>query len=86
MLPDGGRETVQPTRDYSQANRSGSRGIMAYYALVSGIYEINHRFKVHRVRHYYIRVHEDGYEEITWEEVVRYVGAGGRADADCPDV
>lgn len=68
LLPNMEREFVQGTRDYSRANRSGSRGIYAYYALKPGIYEINERCKLNRVRRYFIQVVGDEYQEITREE------------------
>ena len=64
VLPDGKKKTVQGVRDYSNANHNGSRGIYCYYALSTGIYEINHRYKFSSVRRYFIEVTSDGVAEL----------------------
>ena len=68
LLPGMQHEFVQGIRDYSTANRNGSRGIYAFYALKPGVYEINERYKLNRVRRYFIHVADDEYEEITRDE------------------
>lgn len=65
---NSGLNFIQPTRDYSNANRNGSRGIFGYYLLTDGIYEINHRYKLNRVRRYFIHVTGESYAEISKEE------------------
>lgn len=65
------REFLQPTRDYSQANSTGSRGIYAYYALPPGIYEVNHRETWKRVRRYFCKVENLEIVEISKEDVIR---------------
>lgn len=69
VLPDGRREFVQGIRDYTQANRNGSTGIYCYYALPPGIYEINHRYKMNRVRRYFIKSDGGEFQEIESEEI-----------------
>jgi hypothetical protein len=68
------REFVQPERDYSQANSTGSRGIYGYYALPPGIYEVNERVTWRRVRRYFIKVDEAEYKEIDREDVIKCLG------------
>lgn len=74
VLPDNGREYIQGVRDYSRANYSGSNGIYAYYALKPGVYEINHRYKINKVRHYFIEVTDDGFTEIDEQEISKEIG------------
>lgn len=64
------REWPNGVRDYSEANRSGSRGIFVYYALPDGIYEVNDRYHWNKVRRYYIRVSDATITEITREEAI----------------
>lgn len=65
------REFLRPTRDYSQANSTGSRGIFAYYILPSGIYEVNHRESWKRIRRYFCRVEGTEIIEISKDEVIQ---------------
>jgi len=63
------REFIQGVRDYSRANRNGSRGIYAYYALSAGVvYEINERYKLIKVRRYFILVQDGEVCEISGDE------------------
>lgn len=59
--------------DYSQANRTGSRGVYLYYYLPVGVYEINERCSWTRVRRYYTRVEQGRVIEIEQEEVDQWL-------------
>jgi len=67
------RKFLRGVRDYSQANRCGSRGIFCYYPLKDGIYEINDRYKFNKVRHYFIHVEGESIDEITARDAIRYL-------------
>jgi O-methyltransferase involved in polyketide biosynthesis len=69
LLPDGTRQQMRGTLDYSGANSTGSRGIFEYIPLTDGIYEVNDRYRWNKVRHYYLRVIGCIMTEITPEEV-----------------
>lgn len=74
------REFLSGQRDFTSANRSGSRGIFLYYALNPGLYEINDRVSWSSVRRYFVRVSEDGTLcEVSREEVIRCLS---NADSD----
>jgi len=62
-------------RDYSAANGTGSRGIMLYYALEDGVYEVHARDAWRRTRRYFVRVDAGQVTEISREEVVQCVSA-----------
>jgi hypothetical protein len=63
------REFMNGQIDYSQANRTGSRGVYLYFYLPAGVYEINERCSWTRVRRYYCRVERGQIIEIEQEEV-----------------
>lgn len=65
------REFLRGTRDYSQANSTGSRGIFCYYPLKPGLYEINERVNWKRVKHWFAKVENCKIIEITKDEVVQ---------------
>lgn len=64
------RQFIQGQKDYSEANSTGSRGIFVYYALPSGIYEVNDRHHWRKVRHYFCRVEGTQITEINQDEVI----------------
>lgn len=63
------RKFLRGTRDYSQANSTGSRGIFMYYILMPGIYEVHARITWRRVEHYFCRVIGTQIIKISREEV-----------------
>lgn len=63
------REFVHSSRDYSEANSIGSKGIYEYYALKPGIYEFNECIALGQARRYFIRVERAKITEITREDV-----------------
>lgn len=65
------REFLRGTRDYSQANSTGSRGIFCYYPLKPGLYEINERVSWKRVKHWFAKVEDCKIIEITKDEVIQ---------------
>lgn len=65
------REFQRGTRDYSQANSTGSRGIFCYYPLKPGLYEINERLSWKRTKRWFARVEDCKITEITKEEVIQ---------------
>lgn len=68
------REFLRPTKDYSQANSTGSRGIFAYYVLASnGIYEVSDRYSWKKVRRYYCRVEGTQIIEISRQEAINWL-------------
>lgn len=73
LLPGMKRKYLQGTRDYSQANSTGSRGIFTYYVLADGIYEINDRIAWNRVKHYFVRVEGTTITEITGGEAEQWL-------------
>lgn len=65
------REFVHGTKDYSQANSIGSRGVYEYFALSPGVYEVSHMVTWRKSRRYFLRVTEDATTtEITREEAI----------------
>jgi hypothetical protein len=62
------REFLRGQRDYTDANSIGSRGIMAYYILKPGLYQVNERRTWKHVRRYFILAEESEYREISKEE------------------
>src|SRR4030042_1894631 len=44
------RQFVRCTKDYSEANSMGSRGVRGFYVLDSGIYEVNRRVSWKQIR------------------------------------
>lgn len=65
------REFLRGQRDFSQTNRSGSRGIFIYYALRPGLYEVNERTSWNSVRRYYCVVADDRViTEVSREEAI----------------
>lgn len=64
------RKFVKAQVDFSEANSQGSRGIFAYYALESGIYEVNDRYRWRKVRRYFCKVIGKDIIEISKDEVL----------------
>lgn len=74
------REFVRyQTKDYSQANSQGSRGVYLYYTLSDGLYEVNERTSWTRARRYFLRVENGKSSEISREEAVRCLSASASA-------
>lgn len=70
------REFLRGQRDFSHTNRSGSRGIFLYYALKSGLYEVNERTSWTNARRYYCVVGDDlSINEVTREEAMAWLEA-----------
>jgi hypothetical protein len=68
------RRFIQAQRDYSRANSSGSRGIMLYYFLEPGLYEINQRITWKRTKRYFAWiVDENTLCELSREEAVEWL-------------
>lgn len=67
------REFVRGQRDFSQTNRSGSRGIFIYYALKPGIYEVNDRTSWSNTRRYFCRVDGVVITEISRTEAIQWL-------------
>ena len=65
------RQFVNGTRDYSEANSIGSRGVFCYYPLGDGVYEVNDRYKWGKVRRYFLLVQDGQKREITKEEAIQ---------------
>lgn len=64
------REFVRGQKDYSQANSVGSRGVYIYYALPSGIYEVNAPLSWTKTDRYYCRVVGQTLTRLNYEEVI----------------
>lgn len=60
-LDNGDKQRVQGVRDYSQANRTGSRGIYEYFHLEDGEYTVVDRHRIGSVNEYTIKI-QDGKE------------------------
>lgn len=54
VLGDDGREAVRGVPDYTNANSTGSKGVVYWYVLRPGVYEVNHRYKLNKVRRYWL--------------------------------
>ncbi len=65
------REFVRGHKDYRRANGIGSRGVMMWYTLEPGIYEVNEQVSWRRWERYFLRVDEQGsMHRIEREEVI----------------
>lgn len=68
------REFLKAEKDYSEANGTGSRGIMLYYWLEPGIYEINERLSWKNHRRYFARIIDhQTLIEMTKAEVIEWL-------------
>lgn len=67
------REFVRGQKDYSQANSVGSRGVYIYYALTSGIYEVNAPLSWSRTDRYFCRVKDGQIIRMTFEETLEWL-------------
>jgi hypothetical protein len=68
------RRFVEGQIDFSQANSVGSRGVMLYFALAPGVYEVYARVSWTRSRRYFCQAHEDAsITEMTREEVEQWL-------------
>lgn len=63
------------TTDYRHANSTGSRGIMAYYVLSDGIYEVNERTSWKHSRRYFLRAQNGVTTEISRQDAERLCAA-----------
>lgn len=71
------REFVRGTRDYSEANSVGSRGLYLYYALADGIYEVRELISWQRDRRYFVRSEAGDIIEISRDDVDAWLEAHG---------
>jgi hypothetical protein len=67
------REFLRGQWDYTNASSTGLRGVMAYYTLKPGLYQVNERTSWKHTRRYFILVEDTGlfdaeYREISQEE------------------
>lgn len=68
------REFLRAEKDYTSANGTGSRGIILYYWLEPGIYEVNERLSWKNHRRYFLHVHDSTTAiEITKEQVLEWL-------------
>lgn len=79
LLPGMRREYLHGTRDYSRANATGSRGIFEYHPLGNGVYEVNSRYALNRVKHYFILVEGETITEISREEAAQWLEANTKS-------
>lgn len=73
IYPGWKREYIRGIRDYSTANATGSRGIFEYFPLTEGVYEVNNRYKLNKVRRYYIIVIGETISEINRTEAEKWL-------------
>lgn len=65
------REFVKGVHDYTYARRTGSRGIMLYFALAPGYYEVYRAISWRHDERYFIQVDDNGdWRKISREEVI----------------
>jgi hypothetical protein len=69
-------EELIPLKDYSAANRIGSRGVYAFYTLDDGLYEVNQRLTWGKARLYYLRVADGQKTEMTRQELYQCLRNG----------
>jgi hypothetical protein len=67
------REFINCVKDYTNSNRVGSRGVVGWYVLREGVYEINHRYKYDRVRRYFVISENGAAREATKEEAMAWL-------------
>lgn len=66
------REFIRGRKDYARANSVGSRGVMVWYILDPGIYEVSSPETWKRTRRYFLLVNYDGStNEISKEEALK---------------
>jgi len=83
IFGDFERQFVPGQRDFSRTNRTGSRGIYLYFALVPGVYEVNERTSWSNSRRYFVRVNDDtSVTEISREEAIAWLEAQAQPSAD----
>lgn len=70
------REFLHPQKDYSGANSVGSRGIIAWYFLAPGIYEVNQRVNWSRWDRYFISVEDAKWRRISISEAAHAIASG----------
>jgi hypothetical protein len=75
--PDGNWQRIflHGQKDYTHANRNGSRGVFCYYALDDGTYEVHERTNWKKTRRYFLVVEEGAYREADREEVLLWLSA-----------
>lgn len=74
------REFLDGQIDYSGANSTGSRGVMLYYAVPPGLYEVNARETWTRSRRYFVLVDDEArMREVTRQEAEQWLRNAGLA-------
>lgn len=63
------REFLQPNVSYQRANSIGSRGVMAYYNLDDGVYEVSDPVSWGRTDRYFLKVTDSESRRILKSEV-----------------
>lgn len=70
------REFLRGEKDYSNASGTGSRGVMLYYWLEAGFYEVNERLSWKNHRRYFLQVNQDATaQEVSKEQVIQWLQA-----------
>lgn len=82
ITADDGRERVGGVPDYSNANCTGSRGVIYWYVLRPGVYEVNHRYKLNKVRRYFVLSEGGTTREINQSEAVEWLQQQQRRISD----
>jgi len=68
------REFLQPSKDYSEANSVGSRGVFLYYWLDDGaVYEVKEQYTWRKWRRYFCQVRDGQIVRIEEEDVVEWL-------------
>lgn len=67
------REFINCVKDYTNSNRAGSRGVVGWYVLREGVYEVNHRYKWNKVRRYFMISEGGRAREIEKEEAIEWL-------------
>lgn len=79
------REFVKPKRDYSEANRTGSRGIVCWFELDEGVYEVHEALSWKSDRRYFCRSDRGLVVEVTRAEVDAWLDAQATAVVDATE-
>lgn len=65
------REFIKGTKDYSEANSTGSRGVYYWFTLTDGLYEIYQHVSWKNASRYFAKVENTEITAITEEELVQ---------------